>query len=195
MPRRHNKKSKYVTKRGLPFMMMRMAEAKHVNQEVQNEPINSGLIVTDNLTAIGRGDTAGTRIGNEVQVTGLYCTGFFSPSHDDTFPTSSAYMGRVVLYTPRQEIDATLDPLPGENIDKDKYIVWYDRLVNIPWTNSVSGRTFTIKKKFKPYMKVIWDGAGSVDVTKNGIHLVITANSGTDLVEVTYRWRMYFRDL
>ncbi len=195
MPKRfRRKKSKYVTRRALPFLIQRQAEAKYVHESISGLDFIASLPEEKDMTAITIGGGRENRIGNQIQVTGIYARGFFSPSHDATNPTSSAYMARVVLYTPRDQSEV-LDVLPGEFIDKERFVIWFDRLVHIPWTNSVSGNTFTIKKSFKPYMKVLYDISVSTTATKNSIKLLISTNSSSDLVTVDYHWTIYFRDL
>jgi len=147
------------------------------------------------LTSIGNGELRSQRIGNEIQVTGIYARGFWMQTPDATFPTDNSYYGRVVLYTPKDNQNDTLDVIPGEVIDKELFTVWYDRLMPIPWTNSISNAMFTIKKSFKPYMKVVYNSSTSGSETKNAIKLLISTNSGTALVTLNYHLKMYFRDL
>ncbi len=195
MPRRfRRKKSKFVTRRALPFLIQRQAEAKYRTGNIVGLDMTAPLPEENEITAMGTGVNRSDRNGNQIQVTGVYARGFFSPNHDDTIPTNSAYMGRVVLYTPRNVTDV-LDVLPGEAIDKELYIIWYDRLVHIPWTNSVTGNTFTIKKSFKPYMKVTYDSSGTTSVVKNPLKILISCNSPTNFVTLDYHWKLYYRDM
>lgn len=195
MPRRSfKKKSKFVTRRALPFLIARQAEAKYIQRTVSNLDMVEALPETVSLTSIGNGDLRSNRIGNEIQVTGIYARGFWMQTPDATFPTDNSYYGRVVLYTPKDQND-TLDVIPGEVIDKEQFTVWYDRLMPIPWTNSISNSMFTIKKSFKPYMKVTYNSSSANSETKNAIKLLISTNSGTALVTLNYQLKMYFRDL
>ncbi len=195
MPRRsRRKKSKYVTRRALPFLIQRQAEPKYIHESITGLDFIATLPEEKDMTAMTIGGGRENRIGNQIQVTGIYARGFFTPSHDATNPTDNAYMARVVLYTPRDQSEI-LDVLPGEFIDKERFVVWFDRLVVIPWQNSVIGNTFTIKKSFKPYMKVLYDSALSSSATKNSIKLLVSTNSTTALVTLDYHWTIYFRDL
>ncbi len=193
--KRNKKMNQFVRKSEFSSMLMKQAEAKRATFTESSATLTTALPFEEHLTDLAQGNGASTRVGHEIQVTGVYVRGFFSPSHDDTNPTTSAYMARVVLYTPRDLLFAAIDPLPGEIIDKDQVIVWYDRLIAVPWTNSISSNQFTIRKKFKPYMKVMWDGSAGSTIVNNDIRLVITTNSGTDFIETSYQASLYFRDV
>ncbi len=195
MPRRsRHKKSKYVTRRALPFLIQRQAEPKYNQSTVAGLDFFASLPEENDLTSITTGTGRGDRIGNQIQVTGVYARGFFSPSHGGETPTDNAYMARVILYTPREQSEV-FDVLPGELIDKERFVIWYDRLVPIPWTNQIDGGRFTIKKSFKPYMKVVYDTSVSTSAVKNSLKILISTNSLLNLVTLDYHSTLYFRDL
>jgi len=198
MPKRKytRKKRKYVTKRSFPFMLMKHAEPKHVELERKAQELNGAGADIIPLNEIDRGTTVGSRNGNEVQLTGFYFRGYTSKSTAALTPTDSTYMVRVVIYTPREMVDAAMDTQPGDLIDKEKYIIWKDILVPVPWANSIRGNTFVLKHRFKPYMKVIWNSATNDDFVKGPLYMNIGTDSpSTNNVKYSIQGRTYFRDI
>ncbi len=193
MPRR-NKRSKFVTKRGLPFLLMKTAETKHHTQVAADVSLVSSLPIELDMTDVDQGDSVSQKIGQELQISSVFFKCGFSNSLDDTSPTNKAYYGRVILYTPRDPLDL-IDAQPFDFPDRQKFIIWADKTVPIPWVNSVSNSMVTIKKRFKPYMKAIYDSGGGTSCIKGKLLIQISTNSPTALVECSYGGRMYFKDL
>ena len=68
----------------------------------------------------------------------------------DTF-TDAPYYGRVILYSKRDPNGDDLAARPFDNIDPQAYIIWFDKVVQAPWTNSVASSLVTVKKTWRPY--------------------------------------------
>ncbi len=198
MPRQRKRKSKYLTKRGLPFALMKQVETKSNSVEDADVSMVSGLPIDINLTQIAGGDTVNQRVGNEIKVSSVFFKCGFSNSIDATLPTNKAYFGRVMLWSPRDitaSASTPLDAEPFEFPDRQKWIIWADKTVPIPWANSISNSIITIKKRFKPYMKVLYDSSGSGSAIKHPLFITITTNSATALVECSYMSRVYYKDI
>lgn len=197
MPRRtrRRRKSKYVTRRALPFLLARKAEKKYEDKSFDDELVAS-LPIEHDMTTIPTGTGVNERVGNVIQVTGIFGKFLFSNSLDDTTPTNKAYYGRVICWMPRGDLAAIqLDAEPGTNIDPDKYIIFFDKTVPIPWGNGISNSMVTLKKSFKPYMNITYDNNNSTGVEKNKLQVSVFTNSLTAIVECKGNIRMYFRDL
>ncbi len=199
MPKRfrRKRKSKFVTRRALPFLLMKQAEAKFVNVNPSIIPldVDSSSTVTLDMTAISEGNARNNRIGQAIQTTGVFfkCTfglGLVSQVTD-------ARYARVVLYSTREANSAPdLNVAPMEFPDFDKYIIWSDKTVPVPWTNNLSNSMVTIRKKFRPYMKTLYDASGSGSVEKNNLRIMISTDADPgNVISVRWHSRLYFRDL
>jgi hypothetical protein len=184
-----------VTKRALPYLLARKAEKKYEDKVFDDSLISASPIV-QNMSLIAAGTSVNSRTGNVIQVTGIYGKFLFSNSLDATNPTNKAYYGRVILWMPRGDISVTsLDADPGTNIDPDRYIVFFDKTVPIPWANSISNSMVTMKKSFKPYMNMTFDSSSNDSVEKNKLQVSIFSNTNAAIVECAGNIRMYYRDL
>ncbi len=191
MPKRFNRKrkTKFVTKRALPFLLMKNAEPKF--HEIDSTvTLTAASSFTLDLTFIIQGDGQDERIGQSIQATGVYFRAIMGIAGVAT--TQPSYT-RVILYSKRQ--NATTDLLvTGPSLpDFDKYIIWSDKLVPNPWTNSISNSMVTIRKKFKPFMKVLYSGSGSGSVEKNNLRMLMSVNTGS--IDVNFAVRLYYRDI
>ncbi len=195
MPRRsHRRRSKFVTKRAFPFMLMKQAETKSISTSAKDVSFVSSLPIDLSLNNISQGTQVSERVGMDVQTSSVFFKASFSNSLDDSNPTNKAYYARVILYTPRNSIDI-IDVEPMEFPDRQKFIIWSDKTVGIPWTNNLSHSIITIKKKFKPYMNTLYDGSGGSTAIKGKLMIAIVTDSDTALVEVSYMARVYFKDV
>lgn len=132
--------------------------------------------IASNLIDLSQGDTQNTRAGNQVFVTGFY--GKFVVAGADT-----TNIVRMVVYIPRDPTDTLAADTIGVTslIDQDSYTVLYDKYI----TTSSAGenaKVFTVAKNFhrgsRKGLRVIWNGVGTTDITKNFIKLYVVSDSG-----------------
>lgn len=200
MPRfRKKRKSKFVTRRALPFLLAKNAEAKYIDSAEGG----TDILLTDNaphddqMTLIQSGSRVDRRAGNEIQVTGFYMTFTCSP-HILGVPeaTSKVRYIRIVLYTKRSVAEPDLEVGPVDIIEKEPYIVWIDKMVQVPFNSSASKGHVVLRKKWKPYMKATYTDTSIGDIAHNGVYLTISTDTpNPELVEFSYNARLFFRDL
>ncbi len=190
MPRRfrRKRKTKFVTKRALPFLLMKQAEPKFQEQDA-TVLVTPGAPLTLDLTFISQGDGQGQRIGHSIQATGVFYRFVLGVTANVDGPVYIRY----ILYSKRNNATANLNVTGPSLPDFDQYIIWSDQLKPAPWTNNISNSVTTIRKKFKPFMKVMYNGTGAGSVEKGNLLLSITVN--TDEMNVNYAGRLYYRDL
>ncbi len=192
--RRHGRKSKFVTKRGLPFQMMKYAEQKFNTITETDVAITSGVPAIGaqfvSLVGLTQGDEQDNRQGNMIQLTGIY----IRMIHQSLLDGGNQWV-RVTLTTPR-DVNSSQPPISGMTIpvDPDRHIVWYDKIHNTAFQPGGANGVITIRKKFKPYLKVMWASATSTDVTKGNIHLTMVSKVNLG-VQLSYTVRTYFKDL
>lgn len=174
MPRRRSRKSQYVTKRSLPFQLMKYAETKQITQTLRNFlPILPGdTTQVFELTDILQGDETNERTGNEIQLRSFYARFWCNAV------SSSGVFARFILYSPRLANSNTPPVVTGmgDRIDKDLYVVWLDKWISCSNQQGGGSGLVTMKKKWKPYMKVIYSGSTGTLVKKNGLYLQIITN-------------------
>lgn len=194
MPRRSRKrKSKYVTKRGLPYQLQKHAEKKFFEHEfasaVFSNPPSYSTSVFE-MTQISQGTGNKARIGNEVQMTGL----FYKFAIKSKATNSSWF--RIVMYTPRIIGDVSLPcTLIADQIDPDAHIVWSDKIVALANIQGGGSGIIQYKKRFKPYLKVQWDGGSSLlDITRGQVLMLMIAED-VNVVEVNGYCRSYWTDI
>ncbi len=199
MPRRfrRKRKSKFVTKRALPFLLAKNAEAKYFDDPLGG----AGILITDNaphdseLTLISTGGNVSSREGNEIQITGFYMS-FTCAPHVLAVADNDIHYIRVVLYSKRSLTIGDLDVTPTEIISKENYVVWVDKIAQVPLQSSGINAIMKIRKKWKPYMKATFNGTGSDTIVKNAVFLSITSDAPNPLLsEFSYAARLFFRDL
>ncbi len=194
--RRHNggRKSKFVTKRGLPFQMMKYVETKNrllsaLNRNADNPSI-SGL---NNLSLVDirEGSADNERIGSLIQVTGIHVKIIFQGVNSNDL----RYL-RVGLWSPRIP-DATTQPFDNmvDQPDTDTDIMWFDKVMVAPLAAaSTPGGVITIKKKFKPYLKTIYQTDLGDSVTKGMLRLILLPKADAS-VDFSFSAKTYFKDL
>jgi len=167
---------------------MKNAEPKfnELDATADVDPIST---VDLDLTFVSQGDGQNERIGQSIQATGV----FFRAIVGIDIDTTTVSYTRYILYSKRQNATDNLDVVGPTLPDFDQYIIWADKLVPNPWTNGISTGVTTIRKKFKPFMKVMYNGSGAGSVEKGNLHLMISTN--TSEVNVNYAVRLYYRDL
>ena len=128
--RRMRRKSKFVTKRGLPFQLMKYADIKYndeLGDDVVLSNVASGAQITS-LVDIGGGTSVNTRTGNTLQVSGFYARMIYEAAS-----SSRAQFIRVMVYMPRFPNNATP---PIDNVvnppDHEEFIIWYDKTLLCP---------------------------------------------------------------
>jgi len=194
MRRRHRRKTKFVTRRALPFLLMKQAEAKRQGDSVSDETLSVSTPVDFDLSVIAQGNAVGQRIGNSVQATGFI--GNFTFSVDTVIAETSPKYARILLWMPRGDSNV-LPPnvSPTEFPDPEQYIIWVDRRLPLPWTNSITNSQATIKKKFKPYMLMNWDSAINTSCIKGKLQCTVVSDSTSGAALVTADLRLYYRDV
>lgn len=191
--RRKSRRTKFVTKRALPFLLSRNAEAKRFTLGLTDHVLTLSTPLTQDYTAIPQGTEVSERIGVNIKVSGwvLKATLSIDPFTSLTRPSFT----RFILWMPRGDISVSPpDVNPTEFPDPEKYIIWLDRTVPNPWTNSLSGSMITMRKRFKPYMNVVFDASGTFSVEKNRLQLLIVTDDTTGGLLLTVDSRVYFRD-
>ncbi len=193
---RTKKKGKFITRRELPSLLMKQAETKFKGVSDDDKDFNSGSFIDEDFSIMATGTDTSARIGNEIQVTGLWGRVSFSNSTDGSNPTNRAYFARVLVYTSRDNQAANPDVFPTELLDKESYVVWFDKVVPIPWQNSISNSLVTVRLKFKPYIKLRYDNSSNTSCLQNRLRLAISTDCiSPALVKCSYGIRMYFRDI
>jgi len=192
--RRRGRKSKFVTKRAFPFMMMKLAETKYLTFAISNVnlPINpSEGITTRSLINIIEGNGLNQRIGQMIQLTGIYVRAVYKAiDSDDT------YTFRIGMHTPRIPGDVQL-PFNNQVVQPqfEEQTMWFDKTMTVP--NKVAptpGGVLVIRKKFKPYMIVRYETNLGDSVTKGDLRLTLLPSSDAK-VNVSYSARVYFKDV
>ncbi len=197
MPKRRmsrKRKSKFVTRRALPFLLMRTAEAKRQGDDVLDAILDVLNPVDFDLSILASGTTVGQRVGNSVQVTGFI--GNFTFSIDNTINETQPRYARIILWMPRG--DSNVAPpvvTPTSFPDPENYIIWADRRVALGWTNSIVGSSATIKKKFKPYMLMNYDSTASTSCIKGKLQCTVVTDSDSGAATLTADLRIFFRDV
>lgn len=191
--RRKRRKGKFVTKRGLPFQLMKYVEQKFIRLSIQdlalNVPATSAELI--HLTEIRTGTQQFERVGHMIQVTGVYGKVTFS-----ALSSTKIRFLRLIVYTPRI-VDNTLPPVirTVDLPDPDQFIVWFDKLVPCPFPAAATpGGVMTVKTKFKPYIKVLYDGITGATITKNSIRLALIGSENV-AVNLSLELRLYYKDL
>ncbi len=200
MPRRFHRKrkTKFVTRRALPFLLNKHAEPRYIDDPNggSNIPINDILPHDSELTLISTGGNVNSREGNEIRVSGFYLSLTCRPDITGVTATNNVRYLRVVLYTKRSLAEVDMDVTPTEIIQRENYIVWADKMCQVPLNSPGSNSMIKIRKKWKPYMKVIYDGSGESTATSNALFLHVSTDSpDPELVEFSYNARLYFREL
>lgn len=188
--RRRMKKSKFVTKRGLPFQLMKFAEAKFVLKSLSLTMASPPTFAnqTLKLTEIASGTNQAERVGNEIQLSGVFL------NYDMQSAIASA-RGRIILYSPRQVTSTALPATDMTTIpDTDRFIIWVDRKV---YCGSQAGNGTglgSIKFKWKPYMKLRYDGEAAGTITQGVVYCVfITAVNGGIILNTNSK--TFFKDV
>lgn len=190
--RMRRRKSKFVTKRGLPFQLMKYAEVKKHDEIFIQEDLTV-IATTGNhrqLLDINQGLDIQNRIGNMVQ-----CTGFYIRVMFESVLTGSMQWIRIAVTTPR-DTNNTSSPIFNSHtpIDTDVWKVWYDKTHPCPFVPGGGGGVVTIRKKFRPYLKVIYSSGlgGSIEKGRIQMTAIPFNNLGTRMNATA---RVYFRDL
>ncbi len=192
--RKRGRKSKFVTKRGLPFQMMKYVETKFQTITETAVALTSGLPSIGpqfaSLTLFNQGVDQFERIGNMVQVTGIY----IRMIHSSILDGNNQWV-RVTLTTPR-DVNGGEQPISGMTIpvNPDKHIVWHDKTYNSAFQPGGGNGVIIIRKKFKPYLKVMFDDDAGSSITKGNVQLTIVSHNNLG-VEMSYTVRVFFKDM
>ncbi len=191
--RRRGRKSKFVTKRGLPFQLMKYAETKFTDVGALDITLTNPAVIGPQFLAINallQGVQQGQRIGNMVQITGVYIRFIF-----ETILTGENQWVRIMLSTPRDPT-STAFPFTGmvSLADPDTDTVWYDRVHNCAFQPGGGNGVVVLRKKWKPYMKTIYNDSVPTSIEKNNLQLSILPQNNVGVI-MTYTARVYFKDL
>ncbi len=189
--RRNGRKSKFVTKRSLPFQLMKYAETKQFTTTFDPLTLTTSGTSFD-LSELEQGPSVFERIGNECQLRSVYCRFTITKNAAETM--SNASFARFILYTPRLANDSTVPVAKLTSlVDKDDNIVWQDKWVRVASDLNGGSGLVTIKHKWKPYMKLIWNAAGESGHRKGSLRLcIIGSNLNCDARGFA---TMFFKDL
>ncbi len=190
--RRSGRKSKFVTKRGLPFQLMKYQETKFESFFETAITLQTAIPATQviDMSSIFQNVQANGRVGNQINVSGFYCTVI----HEAALTGQMQWI-RVVVVTPRittflgKPIVDMIAP-----IDPREWKVWYDRVHRSAGPSSGgNAQVFHIRKKFKPFMKVTYDNVSDLSVTENKLMFFITTQNNLGTI-ASYHCRLYFKD-
>lgn len=186
-------RSKFVTKRQLPFLMSKIAEPKQINNNFEDILIAKPATAATNgrsLTTIAQGDGKAEREGNLIQVTGYFCS--FAVESEDTL---IAQWLRIIIYTPRK-VGTTL--LPADDMtsqpDTDKFIIWHDKTVAPALQPGGGVGLIKLKKRWVPYMKVRYDSGADSSVQENEV-IVLVLSHLNEGVKLRAQMRLFYRDM
>jgi len=142
------------------------------------------------LVDIRQGTDIDERVGNEVQVSGVYIRIIYEAAL-----TGTTQWMRALLYSPR--VPGSVLPVVSNMVDQpdpDEFIIWFDRTALCTFTPGGGSGVMTIRKKFKPYMKTIFDT--SLGPTQQKGQLILGLFGQNDLGTVlSYSARVYFKDV
>jgi len=190
---RKGRKSKFVTKRGLPFQLMKYAETKFVTLNDTNIMVAAfpGIGTQfQSINLLAAGVEQDDRIGNMVQMSGV----FVRLIHESRIDTANQFI-RVALSTPRDP-NSSSRPISDMTtpIDPDLHKIWYDKVHNSAFQPGGGNGIVTIRKKFKPYMKVMFNDDTLTSIAQGNVQL--TFISKVDLgVLASYTTRVYYKDM
>ncbi len=191
--RRNRRKSKYVTKRGLPFQLMKYAETKYIvfaDSDV-SLPNPSSTLSNINLVNIREGTGLNERVGQQIQITGVHIKIIFKGAN-----SNDLRFFRAMLWTPRISDDSSPPVLDMVNTAQfEEHTVWADKLAIAPLAEaSTPGGVYTFKKKFKPYLKTMYTTALGEDVSKGMLRLLMLPKADLSVV-VSWNAKVYFKDI
>ncbi len=195
MPRRmRRRKTKYVTKRSLPFQLMKYAETKERVLNFVNIVLPLPATLSSNvfeLTEVSQGTGINERIGDELQTRSIYAR--FTAGLAG--PASSGTWCRFILYSPRLANAGTLPVTTTmqERIQKNQFVVWSDKWIMVGGENNGLGLV-TIKHKWKPYMKSIFNTTSGTSIRKNGVYMQIIPSVDMNVV-INGFISFFFKDL
>ncbi len=192
--RRRKRKSKFVTKRGLPFQLMKYAESKFLTFSLADflltSPATSGLNLRS-LVNIREGPGINERIGRQIQLTGIYVKIIYNAVNDN----NTRWM-RVTLSQPRLP-DVIEQPTVGmvDSPSFNETIMWFDKTVLCPTIGAATpGGVMVLKKKFKPYIKVRYENNLGADIFQSQLFLTLLPKDTLSVI-VSMEAKVYFKDL
>lgn len=190
--RRNGRKSKYVTKRGLPFQLMKFAETKFIDDTVNLNIATPATFLTNvvDLTAIGGGSNQSQRDGNSLQMSGLYISYTMA-----TTDVNNPQFGRLIVYSPRATGSTTL-PVDDflDIVDPDEFKVWYDKISIPAFQQGGTSGVHKVRKSWKPYMKVIYTSSSAASVVQGQVYLMFLSATNVG-VTLDLHSRLYFKDV
>ncbi len=175
--------------------LKRGIEWKLTDDQQTINPSNAGEV--QQITFIAQGNTVVTRVGKSVTVKQLNL-GFYITKH--ATPNVTA-LRILVFIDSQQEIDAkssvtavldtasVLSPLNRFRIKR--YKILFDRLYALE-TNHES---FLVRKSIKLDFAMIFNGAASTDLDKNGLFMLAISDEATNKPTVVMYHRTYFTDM
>jgi ABC-type glycerol-3-phosphate transport system substrate-binding protein len=146
--------------------------------------------ITGLLTDVAQGLTQQGRVGNTINVTGMY--GQFQVAGADT-----TNIVRFVIYIPR-DVDDEIGVNTYELIDTDRFTVLTDRIVTTT-SNGPNIKQFKLVKNFhrgsKKGIQVQFSGSASTDGTFNRIKLYcVSDSSAVSDPALSGNLRVYYKD-
>lgn len=192
MPRR-TKKSKYLTKRGLPYALMKTVETKYQSQNEGGFLITVPPTFSNNswqLYDINPGLLFNNRVGNEIQTRSFFCR-IFAKSVDG----ATQVWCRALLYSPR---DASATSVPINSLrdipDHEKYIIWSDKSINCAGQPGGGSGILVMKKRWRPYMKTLYSSSDNNSVQKGAVMLIVVSNVDQNC-QIDIDMRLYYKDV
>ncbi len=174
--------------------MMKYVETKHrVVEGLDRLADNPSILALNNisLVEIREGVADNERIGSMIQVTGIHVKIIFQGVNSNDL----RYL-RVGLWSPRIP-DATSQPYDNmvDQPDTDTDIMWFDKVMVAPLAAaSTPGGVITIKKKFKPYLKTLYQTNLGDSVTRGMLRLILLPKADAS-VTFSFSAKTYFKDL
>jgi len=191
--RRNGRKSKFVTKRGLPFQMMKYVETKFQTLNATDVSCATFPGIGPQFAAVNlieQGVQQDERIGNMVQLSGIY----IRLIHEATNPALNQWL-RVTLTSPR-DVNGGSRPISDMTtpVDPDLHKVWYDKTHNSAFQPGGGNGVVTIRKKFKPYLKVLYNDDTVTSITQGNVQLTFISKNDLQIT-ASYTARVYFKDM
>ncbi len=191
--RRNGRKSKYVTKRGLPFQLMKYAETKY------NDEVTFNLVLSDtagpgpqleSIVNIDQNTGKTGRIGEIIQVSGFYGRMVF----ESNFTAAAQYI-RVCVVSPRTPTQVAA-PITNmvEPIDPEIWKVWVDKTVLATFAPGGGQGVLTFKKKFKPYLKTVYSTNVGISLQQGQLTFCCLSKN-LNGIAASWNIRTYFKDL
>lgn len=215
------RKSKYVTKRELPSLVMpivnKRAELKHIFHEFKSATCDSTCAVY-HLTNLDDGVNGSERVGENIMVAGIDMSGFFNSDEG-----TEATVARLIIFRANEAVPSTPAPssilttigdnrtpvslynvdnhrigIPGSNRASPAYTVYYDNILVLEDENSAaSKKLFNVKIRLPKPLPCQFIGAEDTDEGPGQWYALYCSNvsAPSTTVQMNADARLYYTDV